>query len=139
VRCLRSELANSEPFYYSHAQKFLSQVLLTEHRCCGLKLQIHRLIFVVMTRNWFVGVWGRCKVFFCFTFSGKSLNKDWIRGRVKHIPHQHRQQSASGTRVRKFYCFGGNLSNTFALNVRKLFEVVSSVIQLSRYLVFIAI
>lgn len=25
---------------------------------------------------------------------GRSLNKDWVRGRVKHIPHQHRQQSA---------------------------------------------
>lgn len=25
---------------------------------------------------------------------GRSLNKDWVRGRVKHIPHQHRQKSA---------------------------------------------
>ena len=44
------------------------------------------------------------RIFVWFTlYSGRSLNKDWIQGRVKHIPHQHRQQSASRARVRKFF------------------------------------
>jgi len=35
--------------------------------------------------------------------SGRSLNKDWTRGRIKHIPHQRRQKSACGAKSHRSY------------------------------------
>lgn len=34
---------------------------------------------------------------------GRSLNKDWTRGRIKHIPHQRRQKSACGAKSHRSY------------------------------------
>jgi len=35
-----------------------------------------------------------------FFHSGRSLNKDWIRGRVKHIPHNYRQNSTEKAKTK---------------------------------------
>ena len=74
-------------------------------------LRFKNLCFFIV---WAVLLWpgiefSRPQCYVCLNFSGRSLNKDWIRGRVKHIPHQHRQQSANGARVRFFFYFGWNL------------------------------
>ena len=74
---------------------FLKAALPRFSNLCSVFFHVWLLLRTSVVLNW-----GTFRPF----VSGRSLNKDWVRGRVKHIPHQHHgQQSAcSASRVRKF-------------------------------------
>ena len=80
VCCLRAELANSESLHFGHPQKFQSQVLLVKRRCCGSKNYISSLFEPCSCDQELI-----FRYLGSLNFSGRSLNEDWIRGRVKRF------------------------------------------------------
>lgn len=55
---------------------------------------VNSSVCAVYTQNWQIPNPSTSVTRRNYFHSGRSLNKDWIQGRVKHIPHQHRQKSA---------------------------------------------